>query len=192
MQLSAFGITAGHGKAAPSAGHDTSVCTLVNSSCSGGAVQVARGNRISRAPSPGTFRTFIFRQFWERKIVKNAPHRSGNGTLFRIFVPPNSVRFRFFVPNVSVWNVGNSGRGMATTFCTRPSLKQQPSNQKQQDKHSTTLLVVTLARPPWVSVLEIWNTHLRHTGYLVLSASLHIIAIYDAPTNPKWHFEGIW
>ena len=59
-------------------------------------MQVARGNWISRAPSPGTFRTFIFRQFWECKIVKNAPHRSGNGILFRIFVPPNSVRFRFF------------------------------------------------------------------------------------------------
>ena len=90
-------------------------------------MQVASGNRISRAPSPGTFRTFYFGQFWECKIVKDAPDRSGNGTSFRIFVPPNSVRFRFSL------NVGNSGRGMATTFCTRPSLKQQPSNQKQQD-----------------------------------------------------------
>ena len=91
MQLSAFGITAGHGKAAPSAGHDTSACTLVNSSCSGGAVQVARGNRISRAPSPGTSVRLFFGQFWEREIVKNAPHRSGNGTLFRIF---RSSKFR--------------------------------------------------------------------------------------------------
>ena len=116
---------------------------------------------------------------------KCPPHRSGNGTLFRIFVPPNSVRFCFFVPNVSVWNVGNSGRAMAATFCTRPSLKQQPSNQKQQNKHSTTLLVVTLARQPWVSVLEIWNTHLRHTGYLVLTAGLHIIAITMRPRTPS-------
>ena len=54
MRLSAFGTTPGHGKAAPSAGHDTNIdiyiytYTLVSASCSVRVIQVAGGNRISR------------------------------------------------------------------------------------------------------------------------------------------------
>ena len=69
-----------HGKAAPSAGHDTSVCNQMNSSCSVGVVPVASGNWISKTPSPGTFCTFIFRQFWECKIVK-MPHTAAGTAL---------------------------------------------------------------------------------------------------------------
>ena len=146
MQLSAFGITAGHGKAAPSAGHDASVCTLVNSSCSVGVVPVANGNWISRAPSPGTFRTSIFRQFWECKIAKTAPHHCGNGT----FVPNfRSSKFRFF--RSERFRVKRLGiPALYATFVETATLQPKTAGQ-----HKTTFLVVTLARPPWVSVLEI-------------------------------------
>ena len=136
MHLSAFGITAGRGKPAPSAGHDTSVCTLLNSSCSVGVVQVARGNRISRAPSPRTFRTFIFRQFWECKIVKNASRTAAGTALCSEFsflqIPYNSV--------FSFQTFPCEKLGIPAAACTRPSLKQQPSNDKQQDniKHHTS------------------------------------------------------
>ena len=133
MQLSAFGTTAGYVKVAPPAGHDTHACILMNSSRSVGLVQAADGNRISKIQSFGTFRTFVFSAIPGMHDCEKCPKAQQE----RHFVPNfRSSKFRtipFFVPSVSVCNVRNSGRGTVTTLCVRPSLKQQSSNQKQQD-----------------------------------------------------------